>query len=1034
MNPRRFLLFLIALMVLIGSLLSALAVHLHEQALSRGVALATQPGEALPYRAPLAGVNAHLAQYTPAELNTQLDAMAQMGITWVRQYFPWAAMEPEPGVFDWEAWDRIVAAVADHDDLRLVAVLHAPPAWARRPAAQNNPTAPPRANESFAAFAAAFAQRYEDAIDEYQIWDEPNLTAAWGGLPPSPAEYAGLLEAAYTAIHAVDPAATVIAAALAPTTEQGPDNLSDVLYLRALYELGAGAYFDAAAGKPYGFATGPDDRRVDEQYLNLSRLILLREEMLAWGDGEKPLWGSAFGWNALPSGWAGSPSIWGDVLPDEQVAFTAAALTRAAEEWPWCGGLVLYHWEPDADPADPVWGFAVRPNASLLSTVRDTLSAYDGGQVALPGRHPVDTPSAEYTGEWEFGALGGDFGYEQDSALTFTFWGTDLALELRRDNYRGYLFVTIDGQPANALQRDQDGRSYIILNSSDNQPQLDVIPVATGLPAGPHVLHAKAEFGWDQWALAGYRVGVRPASLQGVIPALLAVATLAAIALMKLKTFTVSAAVMRRFGSSAHAVGHLALGGLASMLLMIGMFLTWTGHTPTLLRREWPGLILGFLTTGLMYYAEPFLLTVGMALLLWFLIYARLELGLLLTLVWLPFFLYPLSLHEYAFPVAEVCILLTTSAWIVKGGITWARQRPLQVARPRLTRVDWGVIAFFALATFSLLWADFRHVALREWRTMILEPVLFYAIARTTLRTRAEVIRLVDAFVVGAVAAAAVSLALYVSGENIVMAEGASRRLAGVYGSPNNVGLIMGRALPFALAPLLAEATRRRKAWAIVASTLIAVAALLSQSAGALLMGIPASLFLLLFLRHRRLALIAAGLGVAGGAALAYPVLQSPRFSRLLDFSSGSTFFRLRIWESALAMIRDRPLQGFGLDQFLYQYRGHYIRPDAWQEPNISHPHNILLDFWIRLGIGGVLILLWLQAAFWRAALSVYGRLKSSELLAMVNIAAMASMADLLIHGLIDNSVFVIDLSFVFVCLLVLPELISRVMIDASSD
>ena len=55
-------------------------------------------------------------------------------------------------------------------------------------------------------------------------------------------------------------------------------------------------------------------------------------------------------------------------------------------------------------------------------------------------------------------------------------------------------------------------------------------------------------------------------------------------------------------------------------------------------------------------------------------------------------------------------------------------------------------------------------------------------------------------------------------------------------------------------------------------------------------------------------------------------------------------------------MIHDHPITGLGLDQFLYAYRGRYILPDAWQEPNLSHPHNILLDFWVRLGIFGVLL------------------------------------------------------------------------------
>ena len=54
-------------------------------------------------------------------------------------------------------------------------------------------------------------------------------------------------------------------------------------------------------------------------------------------------------------------------------------------------------------------------------------------------------------------------------------------------------------------------------------------------------------------------------------------------------------------------------------------------------------------------------------------------------------------------------------------------------------------------------------------------------------------------------------------------------------------------------------------------------------------------------------------------------------------------------------MIRDHPLFGVGLDNFLYAYRGRYILDAAWQEPNLNHPHNIILDFATRLGLLGLL-------------------------------------------------------------------------------
>jgi O-antigen ligase len=108
-------------------------------------------------------------------------------------------------------------------------------------------------------------------------------------------------------------------------------------------------------------------------------------------------------------------------------------------------------------------------------------------------------------------------------------------------------------------------------------------------------------------------------------------------------------------------------------------------------------------------------------------------------------------------------------------------------------------------------------------------------------------------------------------------------------------------------------------------------------------------------------------------------------------------------------MLSDHWLVGVGLDNFLYQYRTRYILPEAWQEPNLSHPHNLILDFGTRLGIGGIFILLWLQLTFWRNAWRLYQRSASPLILGL-----MGSMVIFLSHGLVDNSYFLVDLAFAF--------------------
>jgi O-antigen ligase len=241
-----------------------------------------------------------------------------------------------------------------------------------------------------------------------------------------------------------------------------------------------------------------------------------------------------------------------------------------------------------------------------------------------------------------------------------------------------------------------------------------------------------------------------------------------------------------------------------------------------------------------------------------------------------------------------------------------------------------------------------------------------------------------------------------------------------VYGSPNNVGLLLGRCIPFALAFALLPLDRTRRVAAAIALALMLVTLVLTQSAGAIFLGVPAGFVVVLLLVFGKRAVFAlVGLVAVGGIVLTVLVRESARFARVFDLTEGTTFFRVRLWQSTLQILHDHPITGLGLDQFLYAYRGEYLLPDAWQEPNLSHPHNILLDWWIRLGIFGIILLMWIQVSFFRATLRLYRtyRQRDPYVLAVV-IGTMGSMTALVAHGLIDNSVFVQDLCFIFTLLL----------------
>jgi len=371
-------------------------------------------------------------------------------------------------------------------------------------------------------------------------------------------------------------------------------------------------------------------------------------------------------------------------------------------------------------------------------------------------------------------------------------------------------------------------------------------------------------------------------------------------------------------------------------------------------------------------------------------------------------------------------LLMCVVAAVLRGAWSVRRTRKMSWHVSGLTPLDWSVIAFLIVSAVSVFLADYRTFALREFRVIIIEPIIFYTLIRAAQLDRRAVWRIVDALVLAGTLVAVIGLVQYVFNLNIITAEEGVRRLRSVYGSPNNVGLFLGRVFPIGLAVALVGVGRRRIFYAL-ALLPIGAAILLSQSRGAIFIGVPLSILAVGLLAGGRWLWATLGVLIVGGIA-AIPLLNSPRIQALFSGGGGTSFFRVALWKSTLEMIRDQPWFGVGPDNFLYAYRGRYLRPEAWQEPSLSHPHNVLLDFAARLGLIGLGVFLWMQAAFWITAFRALHLAKRSLIIdhwALV-IGLMASMVDFLAHGLIDASYFVVDLAFVFMLTLALMQEVGK--------
>jgi hypothetical protein len=426
------------------------------------------------------GVAADLSGLDAASLDESLAAMKSAGFRWLRQRFPWNAIEQSAGKYEWSAWDRVVEAAVDHE-LELIAVLDGSPDWARAAVDGENPLAPPTETRDFGEFAAAFAERYGDRIDYYQIWDEPNIAPHWGAREVDPEGYARLLREGAIRVRTADDNAVILLAALAPNIEAGGEHMSDILFLDAVYRAGAGEWFDLVAAQPYPF-----DAAVDVQpeagRLNWRRVELLRAVMESHDDGETAVWATSFG------------------MPVNEPRVASEALEQTRREWPWMGPMLWAAWSPEDNHGQ----YALTGTDGQPKHVLDALK-----EVALapawawPGAYPADHQSGTYEGDWRVTPLGADIGRDGDRLL-IAFQGTRLDLVVRRGDYRAFLFASVDGEPANELPLDTRGEAYLVLY--DPLHSVDAVTLVRGLVDGEHVAEIVAERGWGQWAIVGWVV------------------------------------------------------------------------------------------------------------------------------------------------------------------------------------------------------------------------------------------------------------------------------------------------------------------------------------------------------------------------------------------------------------------------------------------------------------------------------------------------------------------------------------------------
>jgi putative inorganic carbon (hco3(-)) transporter len=411
---------------------------------------------------------------------------------------------------------------------------------------------------------------------------------------------------------------------------------------------------------------------------------------------------------------------------------------------------------------------------------------------------------------------------------------------------------------------------------------------------------------------------------------------------------------------------------------------------------------------------------------------------------------------HYQFELAEIALGVCVAIALIQLFLqqnAWHYRLSWREVRDRLGPFAMPLLVFVLAAAISVGIAFARKDALRAFREEIVSPMLYLLLAFHCLRARRDVARLLLALFASAFIVALQGLVQYFLFRHTIAPDpDGVRRVHALFGSANNVGLFFDYSLPIGIALLISghdEVFGFLKPWGVRIAIGIALIPMLlvlylSQSGGAWVAIACAALFIvLLSLPNRRIFWLSC-LGLllvllAGGFVLRHHIIDF--LNRHLSVNGVSTFTkRLYLWESALKMIRDRPLFGFGLDNWLCYYSANNVCVNPamnlhhyWvlyipgthtltglsDEPTLSHPHNIFLHVWVSIGIFGLMAFVTVLALFAWLFTRILKTLRATggetrDHLRWMTVGVGAAMLAGMIQGQVDSSFLAQDMAFCF--------------------
>lgn len=269
------------------------------------------------------------------ERSRLLDKLKRTGAEWVRIGVQWSIIQPrrptadDPGYgMKWAVpkADRVIR-MAHRRGFKVSVTFLRTPDWANGGA---GPAQLPDDLDTYARAAEWVANRYQDQVQAWEVWNEPNHDKHLrGGRAP---RYAELLCKAYGAFHRGDPTVRVVFGGTAGNAWG---------FIARAYRNGAKGCFDVLATHPYNQDKSPRLEPPNTKRWWFKNIRIVRRVMVNHGDAATPVWFTEVGWSTHANE-PDTPSWKRGVTREEQARYAAQMLRITAREFPYVKRVFWY--------------------------------------------------------------------------------------------------------------------------------------------------------------------------------------------------------------------------------------------------------------------------------------------------------------------------------------------------------------------------------------------------------------------------------------------------------------------------------------------------------------------------------------------------------------------------------------------------------------------------------------------------------------------------------------------------------------------